>query len=264
MEEIVYQSNYELESNYWWFTARAQIIRTLMERYCTGLQPGDTIVDVGCGTGGFLASVADRYTVVGLDVSDTAIAYCRRRGIERLYKGTLEEFSPQGLHVKALLMLDVIEHIDDDRAVVQRAYELLPPGGYLIASVPAYQWLWSTHDELHMHKRRYTRSGFERLLTGAGFGIEKSTYFNSLLFPVAVARRMLEKNKQYQSAHDVVDRVSPGVNKLLHTVFAAESSLLTWMNLPFGLSVFTIARKPLPVAARPPQHKKVFSQAPVF
>lgn len=245
MEEIVYQSNYELENNYWWFTARAQIIRAMMQRYCTGLKPGDTVVDVGCGTGGFLASIADLYTAVGLDVSDTAIAYCRRRGIKQLYKTTLEDFSPQGLNIKALLMLDVIEHIDDDGSVVARAYDLLPPGGYLIASVPAYQWLWSTHDDLHMHKRRYTRKRFEDLLTGRGFSIVKSTYFNTFLFPAAVAKRLLEKNKKYESAHDVVDRVSPGMNSLLRTVFAMESPLLTRMNLPFGLSVFAIARKPL-------------------
>ena len=244
MEEIVYQSNFELENSYWWFTARAQIIRKMIDRYCTELKPGDTVVDVGCGTGGFLSVLADKYTAVGLDISETAIAYCRRRGLKHLYRTTLEEFAPADMTVKAVAMLDVIEHIDDDRSVVAQAYRLLAPGGYLIATVPAYNWLWSNHDEIHMHKRRYTRPQFGRLLGDAGFSIVKSTYFNTLLFPAAVVKRMAEKNRQYTSSSDVVDPVSPGMNRLLHSVFSMEASLLPHWNLPFGLSILAIAQKP--------------------
>ncbi len=244
MEEIVYQSNFELENSYWWFTARAAIIGAMIETYCTELQPGDTVVDVGCGTGGFLSTLAGKYTAVGLDISETAISYCRKRGLEHLYRTTLEEFAPEHMTVKAVAMLDVIEHIDDDKSVVEQAYRLLAPGGYMIASVPAYNWLWSNHDEIHMHKRRYTRSQFNKLLGGAGFSIVKSTYFNTLLFPAAVLKRVTEKNKQYASSTDVVDRVSPGMNRLLHKIFSMEASLLPYMSLPFGLSILTIARKP--------------------
>ncbi len=244
MEEIVYQSNFELESSYWWFTARAAIIGTMIETYCTDLNPGDTVVDVGCGTGGFLSTLADKYTAVGLDISETAISFCRKRGLNQLYLTTLEDFAPANMTVKAVAMLDVIEHIDDDSSVVQQAYRLLAPGGYMIASVPAYNWLWSNHDEIHMHKRRYTRSQFGKLLGNAGFSIVKSTYFNTLLFPAAVLKRVTEKNKQYTSSADVVDRVPPEMNKLLHRIFSMEASLLPHMSLPFGLSILVIAQKP--------------------
>lgn len=244
MEEIVYQSNFELENSYWWFTAREKIIGAMIERYCTDLKPGDAVVDVGCGTGGFLSSLAGKYKAIGIDVSETAIAYCRRRGLEHLYLTTLEDFKPVDTQVKAVVMLDVIEHIDDDRSVVQQAYKLLAPGGYMVATVPAYQWLWSTHDEIHMHKRRYTRSQFGHLLANAGFRPVKSTYFNTLLFPVAALKRLTEKDKKYTSSADVVDRVSPGMNSLLHKVFSMEVSLLPYASFPFGLSILIIAQKP--------------------
>ncbi|MFM8472706.1 MAG: class I SAM-dependent methyltransferase, partial [Candidatus Kapaibacterium sp.] len=112
MEEKVYHSNFNVESTYWWFTARAHIMHTLINAVCR-LPKGSTVVDVGCGTGGFLSELAKDYTAIGTDTSPLAIEYCRKRGLEHLHLGTLDDFPADAWTVDAVTMLDVIEHIED-------------------------------------------------------------------------------------------------------------------------------------------------------
>ena len=140
-------------------------------------------------------------------------------------------------------MLDVIEHIPDDLAVMKDAYNKLPKGGYFIASVPAYMWIWSNHDKIHMHYRRYTRSGFNELLTEAGFKIEYTSYFNTFLFLPGALKRLSQKIFGNSKNEDPVDRVSPWMNSLFNFIFKLESKFLGTFSFPFGLSIITICRK---------------------
>ena len=242
MREIVYHTNYELEDSYWWFVARNYIIKELTKNY-SNLQNGDTILDVGCGTGGFAKSVSDLYKPVCMDTSSLALDYCKKRGLTDLHNGILSDFPKEQYQIDGVFMLDVIEHIEDDKQVVKQVYDLLPDGGTFISSVPAYMWLWSRHDSMHMHYRRYTKSKFNDMLKSQGFNIQYSSYFNTFLFPPAVIKRFIDKVIGEKGEYKPVDDVSPFLNNLFTKIFRSEASFMKFLRFPFGVSIITIAVK---------------------
>ncbi|MFP4527504.1 MAG: class I SAM-dependent DNA methyltransferase [Candidatus Kapaibacterium sp.] len=242
MQEIVYHKNYELESSYWWFVARNKIIYKIIKNK-TDLRENEMILDAGCGTGGFSEFMSRHFRMIGLDTSSIALEYAKKRGLVHLFNTTLGEFPKEEWAIRAITMLDVLEHIDDDLEAMRQAYDLLPPGGWLIATVPAYMWLWSRHDEMHMHKRRYNLREFREKLQNAGFDIEYSSYFNTLLFIPAVIKRMMNRVFN-QSSDQPVDEVAPWLNKVFTGIFGFESTILPALKFPMGLSIICIARKP--------------------
>lgn len=243
MQEIVYHTNYKLESSYWWFVARNNIVKSLIMNR-TDLAKGSLILDVGCGTGGFAQLISDVYKPVCIDTSPIAIEYCKKRNIENAYVTTLKEFDTKQLNISAVTMLDVIEHIEDDFGVVSQVYDALPSGGWFIASVPAFQRLWSKHDEIHHHFRRYNRMQFDSMLKKAGFNIKYSTYFNTFLFLPAILKRAIDKITGAENKkNEPVEEVSPAMNNLFTKIFMSEKNILRKGAFPFGLSIITIARK---------------------
>lgn len=243
MQEIVYHTNYELEDNYFWFLARNKIVMKLIDNYFE-IDKDTDFLDIGCGTGGFTKVIDSKFNAIGLDTSQIALDYSAKRGINNLYCSLLSDFPKDNWDVKAASMLDVIEHIEDDVSVVNEVFNLLPDNGYFIATVPAYKWLWSKHDEIHMHYRRYSRKNFNKLLSNAGFEIVYSTYFNSLLFPPAAAVRIIDKiTGRDKKKSEPVDKVSPLMNKIFNIIFSFEAKLLPLLKFPFGLSIITVARK---------------------
>lgn len=241
MHENVYHINYELETSYWWFVARNKIVKSLLQRY-TNLIKGATVLDVGCGTGGFASLLKDEFNVLCLDTSPLAIEYCQARGLDSVFLMPLQEFPLGKYNISAIFFLDVIEHIDDDYSVLVRAREILSPQGYLIITVPAYRWLWSRHDEIHMHKRRYTKQQLKDLLLTLDFEIRFLSYFNSFLFLPAVVKRFLQKNRNEEDVQPV-EPVSETTNKILERIFFFENRILPFFRFPFGLSIIAIAKK---------------------
>ncbi len=244
MQEIVYHTNYKLENSYWWFTARNAIVGRVIDKVCKGLRAGDELLDAGCGTGGFAGYIAQKFKVIGLDTSELALEYCRKRGLTNLYCTTLDGFPKDEWNVRIITMLDVVEHIEDDAGVVRQAYDILPSGGWFVAAVPAYQWLWSRHDEIHMHQRRYNRKKFVKLLAEAGFTIEYHSYFNFFLFLPAALKRLLSKLFGEKEPPAPVDEVSPAVNRLFNSVFGFERRFMPALRFPFGVSFLAVAKKP--------------------
>lgn len=241
MQEIVYHKNYEVESTYWWFLARNVIIKTLTDKFA-GLKKHDTVLDVGCGTGGFASYISNEYDVVCMDTSDIALEYCKKRGLSKLYNCYLSDFPGNQYKIKSIFMLDVIEHIEDDNAVVRDAHNLLDTNGTIIAAVPAYQWMWSKHDEIHMHYRRYNKKNFNKLLTSNGFEIVYSSYYNTFLLLPAILKRLFDKIFGKDS-NEPIDEVSNTLNRIFTKIFTFESKFLHKLKSPFGLSIVTIARK---------------------
>ena len=140
-----------------------------------------------------------------------------------------------------VLMLDVIEHLDDDRAALATARRALVPEGLLVVTAPAYAWLWSAHDVALGHRRRYTVSGLARLAEAAAFRVARLTCFNTLLFPALVVQR-LSRRLRGDSCHDL-GGVPRSVNAWLEHLFALERHVLPHTALPFGASVLMIARR---------------------
>ncbi len=243
MQEVVYHTNYKLENSYWWFVARNQIVKSVLINK-TKLPPGTGILDVGCGTGGFAKLISDHFKPICMDTSPIAIEYCKRRGIEQVYLSTLQNFPAGEADFKAITMLDVIEHIEDDKSVVESAFAVLPEGGFFVATVPAYQSLWSKHDEIHQHYRRYSKKKFNSLLENAGFEIKYSTYFNTILFLPAILKRFVDKlTGAEKKKTEPVEEVSPFVNKIFTKMFLFEKNLLKYCSFCFGLSILVVAQK---------------------
>lgn len=240
MEEQLYRTFYEVEQKHWWFVARQRIVEDLIRRRI-GLAPGSSVLDVGCGTGAILAMLSKQFEAYGTDTSPLAIELCGKRGLKNSFQCTLESFPHPDLRFNLITLLDVIEHIDDDLTVLQQARDYLKPGGSVLLTVPAYQWLWSRHDDLNHHKRRYTKAGFAEVLDRAGLKPTLLSYYNTLLFPAALVGRIVQKASG--STNDTTLTIPPSLlNSLLTTLFSFERHLLDMAPLPFGLSLIAIAK----------------------
>jgi SAM-dependent methyltransferase len=254
MDEALYEEMYQMEIRHWWFAAKHRIVLALLDAFLAGERTrrhepstqGVRVADLGCGCGAMLTKLAALgYDAVGVDTSDLALEFCRARGVS-VVKGHLPgDVDLPGSSLDAVLMLDVLEHIEDDRAALASAVTLGRPGAVFICTVPAYSWLWTTRDEFHHHKRRYSRAGLVGILRSVGaLQILHVSFMNTVLFPLALTGRLLARATK---RHDVAtDLTIPrfGLNSLLEGLFAAERHLLARrLYLPFGLSLVAVARK---------------------
>jgi SAM-dependent methyltransferase len=148
--------------------------------------------------------------------------------------------------------LDVIEHVADDRGLLREMYRVLRPGGLLLLTVPAYQFLWSRHDEFNHHQRRYRRRGLRALVRGADFRILKLSYYNTILFPAAVARKAMMRFERGDRPASHLDTVPAPVNTVLRAILTLEEPLVARWDLPFGASIICAARRPPARAATAP------------
>jgi SAM-dependent methyltransferase len=237
MEDRVYPHMYRVEKEHWWFAARLGILLHFIDRRVHAV-PGTRVLDVGCGTGAILEEFSRRYQAFGIDPSPQAIDFCRQRGLTNVWAGLLNDF-PADKPYDLVTMFDVVEHVPDDLALLTEARRRLAPGGHLLIAVPAYRWLWSRHDVVLHHQRRYTRGTLAPVVTGAGFVIDHLTYFNTLLFPVAVGRRLMQQVTGGETMDDL-EIPAPG------TIFVMETPVVPSYSLPFGLSLLCLARNPGP------------------
>jgi len=239
MERVVYQQMAELDDRHWWYRARREIIADLIRR--EGRLPGDAaILEIGCGTGHNLAMLSQFGHVEGLELDDEARALSEKRLGRKIMSSPLPELAevPDG-HYDLIGAFDVIEHIDDDQAALASIATKLKPGGTFMMTVPAHQWMWTAHDAVNHHKRRYSKRGLGRLINRSPMRLVKMGYFNSLLFPLAVAERTVSKLLGKEDAD--VKLPSAPLNAALEKVFAAERYLVGRVPLPPGLSLFAIA-----------------------
>lgn len=243
MDEQFYSDFLRLERSHWWFVARQRILLDVTRKF---VAPHGRILDVGCGTGYYLEEAGKEFEVYGIDTSATAVRMCHGRGLATVTTDTLEDLAARATRpFDAVTFLDVLEHIDDDIAALVAARRLLPPGGVVIITAPAYMFLWSWHDVANQHRRRYVAREIRSRLVAAGYQVELLTYFNTFLFPLALARRVTQRIL-HRKDYDELAMPSPWLNSGLRRVFSFESPFVKRAGkrggLPFGLSVAAVGR----------------------
>ncbi len=242
MEKVLYDEMRENETDHWWFQARREILVQIINSF---VPKGAAVLDVGCGTGFILEKLQHDYDAHGLDHAEVAVNYCHERGLTFVKQGFLGEETFNGKKFQLVSFLDVIEHIEDDLAVISIAKSYLSNDGYLMITVPAFQFLWSAHDEIHHHKRRYTKDSLTNLLEKAGYTVRYITYFNTLLFPMIALIRAVGNLTGRHNASDAKP-ANKLLNDTLYQVFKSEQTLLPKVNLPFGVSLLAIAEAKKP------------------
>lgn len=238
----MYEAHDTLEATHWWFVARARIIMSLLRRELpAGARP--RIIDLGCGTGGVLLHLRELGPAAGVDASPEAVAIAREKTGTDVRLGALPADIPfERGTFDVVTVLDVIEHVDDDVASLHTAYDLLAPGGLLVCTVPAHMYLWSEHDVLNEHKRRYSRRELTTKIRKAGFEIRLLSFYNMFFYPPVAVLRML---RRHRSEGNPQLGIVPGpLNRFFTGIFAAERHLLKFAKLPIGVSLVAIAQKP--------------------
>lgn len=239
MDRAIYDRMAEIDGEHWWFAARRAIVMRLIDAQ-TALPAQARILEVGAGTGSNLAMLQGYGRVDAIEPDDTARALASRRsGIE-----VVGGFLPHGVTLEdgrydLIVLLDVLEHIEDDHGTLRFLASKLAPGGRMVLTVPAAPWMWSAHDRVHHHKRRYTARTLRAAFRAGGFRVRHMSHFNSLLFPLIAAVRILHRLIGRDSSDEAMP--APPVNALLRHVFAAERFLVARGSLPFGVSLLAVA-----------------------
>jgi SAM-dependent methyltransferase len=248
MNPAEYERMHALEDWYWWFVARRRAAARFIRDYAPPDRPL-RILDAGCGTGAMLDLFRGwpDAQVTGVDLAPEALSFSRGRGHRRLAGADLTLLPFRSGAFDVVTALDVIEHVPSDEGAVAEISRVLRPGGILVATVPAYQFLWGPHDEALHHQRRYDLNQFRELIHGSGLRVEKETYLLAGLFPLAAAMRMATRNrKPAQEGSAALPQFPAFINQALIGVQAAELEVARRASLPFGLTVLVVARKPVP------------------
>lgn len=228
-----------VEDTHWWYQGLHALVLRAIARHCP---VAARIGDIGCGTGGMAVRLPGRQLVAALDFNLGALTICRERGIGPLLRGDASALPFADAAFDAALMLDVLYHknVGEPDRVLREIRRVLSPGGVVIINVPAYQWLYSSHDVAVQTGRRFTRGQINRLLREAGFEVVESSYWNTALFPAICAVRLVRR--WIPPGASDVKAGSPLVNGLLGALLALERACTQIIPLPFGVSIFVVAR----------------------
>ena len=251
----------DIEQRHWWFVGRRRIMRRLVAR---ALPPGRdvTVVDVGCGTGANLASLADAYDCVGIDSSAEAVALARRRFPNvRFLAGTApRDLGDLAARARLFLLMDVLEHVEDDFAMLSELLAVASPGACFFITVPADEALWSEHDESFGHFRRYDRRRLARLWADLPVTVLLSSYYNARMYPLIRLIRARNRRRGHAAGRSGTDFWLPSrpVNRLLEATLAGEAGPLLRqltgrgaLAYSYGASLVALLRRDAgPIAVR--------------
>ncbi len=255
MDERFQEKYYRIEQTHAWSVARRDILLRLLQKY--GVSRSASILDIGCSSGTLIEQLvgAGYENLLAIDVSERAVALCHARGLHQVrhVEGTHTHFDDNVFD--CIIASDVLEHIEDEAEALQEWMRLLRPGGLLLLFVPAFALLWSEHDVVNQHFRRYTRGHLVQAARDAGYEVQEHGYWNFLLFFPTAAGRLLSRVREAVSArrgqapavaeHDDFAELNPVVNGVIREVMKAENRLMQrGLRFPVGVSTWAVARKP--------------------
>jgi SAM-dependent methyltransferase len=245
METAEYAAMAEVEHTYWWHVGRQEIVRREIHRQFRETSGPLRLLNVGCGTGGDVAMLESFGTVDNVDIAEEALAFMRARGHERVHRADATRLPFPDGQFDAVVALDVLEHIPQDGTALAEWRRVLKPGGRIVLTVPAYQWLWSEHDVALHHQRRYTRRPLHDLARAADLRIGKLTHAIVISLPLIVGYRLLNglrgRSKDAGATYVPVPRA---VNRLLVNLLTVEAALHRHLRFPAGTSLLAVLIRP--------------------
>jgi SAM-dependent methyltransferase len=245
MQQHTYEILAREEDRHWWFRGRRQILESFVSAIAKRAVSHEKlrILDVGCGTGGNLSMLQGFGSAGGLDASSAAVAHCQARGVAQITRASAEALPYADGSYDLVTALDVVEHLDDDVTAFREFHRVLRPGGTVLVFVPAFMWLWGPQDDVSEHRRRYTLPQIVERLGQAGFELERATYANlTFLLPILAGRKLMRSVGAKPATEN--DLTPPILNRPFGWVLGAERFWLRWANLPIGVSVICVARRP--------------------
>lgn len=242
MEKSYYKDFFILEKTHWLFKIRRKIFFYFIKKYA---KPGSKILDFGCGSGYLVGKLQEMgYDAHGVDFETDAIDYGANSGIKNLASGGGDRIEYADASFDLVVVLDVLEHIEYERPVIEELVRILKPGGKILVTVPAYQWMWGVQDEVSHHFRRYTEQSLVKVFKPfPGLTIVKKTYFNTFLFPPIAVVRLFSKWFNVKNRQSDFDIKTGLLNILFYSIFNLESYFLRFINFPFGVSVLLSLEK---------------------
>jgi SAM-dependent methyltransferase len=238
MDRIVYDRMAAHDSTHWWYRARRDILADYVTREAK-LPANAKILEIGCGTGHNLPMLAGFGTVDAIEIDPAARAIASERLGKPVSASPLPLLPdvPRGAY-DLIAVLDVVEHIEDDVGALKAMADCLAPGGKILVTVPAHQWLWSAHDVVNHHHRRYSKATLAAAIAKAGLRHNGLRYFNSLLFPLAAAARIVGRMTGKDDSDD--SPPPPFLNTIFERIFRAERHLLGRVPMSPGVSIVTL------------------------
>lgn len=248
MQDSELHSMVAADDRHWWYRGRRRIVLTEIERLT--LPPDAVMLDAGCGSGRMLDELISYGPVFGIDSSAWAVAAARARGHRGVTLGTVEHMPYPDGTFDLVTCLDVLEHTADHERTLAELRRVTAPGGYLIVTVPAYQLLWSAHDEANRHYRRYRRGVLREAALAAKWEVLRDTHFNSFLLPPLALVRLARKTRRSEGRRSELALTPAWLDGVLASPFRLEAFLIRHgLRLPAGLSLLAVMHKPasLPV-----------------
>jgi SAM-dependent methyltransferase len=241
--ELEYElQTHRAEDRHWWYQGRRRVLERAIAHL--GLPAHARILDAGCGSGRNMVELAYHGTVTGIELSNTSVELARERDVGEVLAGSVMDMPFDDASFDLTVSLDVIEHLEDDVGALRELRRVTKAGGALLVTVPAYQWLWSGHDEINHHHRRYNRRTLLAAAQSAGWHVERSAHFNSLLLPAAILLRALERFKPSTTKSSLDLWVPPAP---FNWALRQPLNLEAWVigregSIPAGLSLLAIFR----------------------
>jgi len=240
MQPQLYEQMAHLGSNHFWFRARNVVLQACLAQYQLNAKTG-LILDAGCGTGANFSFLGQFGQAFGVDLYHDACRHCAITKPGSVAVGRLEALPFRENTFAVVALLDVLEHVDDQLCVLTEMIRVLCPGGALLVTVPAFRHLWSGHDVVHQHRRRYRAKDLRDELCKAGLTIDYLSYYNAHLYPLVAFVRLLHRRGSNPSSD--MKSLPSWLNSLLFTIFSSERYWVGRIVMPVGVSLVAVAKK---------------------
>ncbi len=247
MDKNEYKVMNDIENNNWWFVGKSILINTICKQLFQTHSKGRRLLDLGSGTGAVLNILGKYGDAYGTEISTEAIGYLKEKKLHDIVLSDANKPLPlKSNSFTFITCLDVLEHLDNDSLLINEMYRICSPGGYVVITVPAFNILWSYHDEALSHKRRYSKKKFVQQFENLDCHFIKTSYYNFIFFfPILIfrkIRKIISSNKG-EIYSDCNLSLPDLVNKLFGLLFRIEIFCLRFLNFPFGVSILLILKK---------------------